>query len=242
MKYYLLVFSIVYMFSFSDTSLKKRISDENYRYEFYTTNKKVSPRSDRNYYWFKGGRIHQSEEGVAGELLHDEFLKFYHSNQLAESGLFKNGLREGVWKTWFEDGTLQSVADWHKGQKDGKSQEFDKNGDLLETGRYRNNKKHGVWIIAKDTLQYKKGILLLKAADTIAPKTEKPKFWKRIFKKKQDKPDDSKKVKKSKEQKTVKKADRNMPEVKEYEVEPKQKTHKQGFFKRLFSGKKTTDD
>ena len=80
MKYYLLVFSIVYMFSFSDTSLKKRISDENYRYEFYTTDKKVAPRSDRNYYWFKGGRIHQSEEGVAGELLHDEFLKFYHSN------------------------------------------------------------------------------------------------------------------------------------------------------------------
>ena len=95
-----LLLSTVLLFSFSETSLKKRISDADFRYEFYTTNKAVNPEPDRQYFWFKGGAIHNSEYG---ELLHSQFQKFYHSNQLAEAGKYNNGLKEGNWKSWFKN-------------------------------------------------------------------------------------------------------------------------------------------
>ena len=117
--------AVLFLCSFSDTSLIKRISDAQFRYEFYTTTKKVSPKSGRSYHWFKGGTIHNSEYGTAGELLTDNFSKFYHSNQLAESGTFKNGLKVGLWKTWHENGTLHTEAEWSGGTKDGSFAQYD---------------------------------------------------------------------------------------------------------------------
>ena len=62
-------------FSFNSYDLKKRITDKSFRYEFYTTNENVKVKTNRFYYWFKGGAIHASEYGVSGELLDGEFEK-----------------------------------------------------------------------------------------------------------------------------------------------------------------------
>lgn len=220
--------------SFAGTSLKKRISDESFRYEFYTTDKNIKPESERQYYWFKGGKIHNSEYGLAGELLHDEYLKFYHSNQLAEAGTFKNGLKKGYWKTWFENGTLQSKTYWDDGQKDGPYISFDLLGNISETGKYKNNKKHGVWIsyITKDTLKYRNGELIVKSKkdkDTLSEKKKKPGLLKRLFSKKQKDSLDT--------QNNVQK----LPEP-NYDNRQQQNTAdtikaKKGFFSRLFSKK-----
>lgn len=89
------------MQSFNDPylNLKKRLTDKQFKYEFFTTTKKVRAKSNITYYWFKGGAIHNSQEGIAGELLDDQFDKFYLSNQLAEKGKFKKGKKVGVWRT-----------------------------------------------------------------------------------------------------------------------------------------------
>lgn len=101
-KFSILLFGLLVFLlgSFTPPNLKKRITDTEFRYEFYTTKKEVSAKQDRLYYWFKGGAIHSSEYGVSGELLDGEFEKFYLNNQLAEKGEFKKGLKEGLWKTW----------------------------------------------------------------------------------------------------------------------------------------------
>lgn len=188
---YLLI-GFMLLCSFSDTSLIKRISDVQYRYEFYTTTKKITPKAGRNYYWFKGGAIHNAETGTAGELLHDGFQKYYHSNQLAEAGKFKNGLKEGYWKTWYENGVLQSETYWDSGQKDGVYYSYDQTGLMVEKGNYRNNIKNGRWInyIAKDTLKYRDGKIVVKkraeARDTITAGQARPGFFKRMFKAKKD--------------------------------------------------------
>jgi antitoxin component YwqK of YwqJK toxin-antitoxin module len=90
------------MLSFTQPIYKKKITDLEFRYEFFTTTKAVEAKTDRFYFWFKAGAIHSSEFGVSGELLHGAFEKFYLNNQLAEKGKFKNGLKEGLWKTWFQ--------------------------------------------------------------------------------------------------------------------------------------------
>ena len=150
--------------SFSDPYTIKRISDADFRYEFYTTDKKIDPKDNKMYYWFKGGAIHKSQAGIAGQLLHDKFVKMYHSNQLAESGIMKNGLKVGIWKTWYPNGVLQSLQKWHNGLKTGNFIAYDDRGNLLEKGKFKNNLKQGTWIsyATKDTLSYRRGVMVQK--------------------------------------------------------------------------------
>lgn len=173
---------IIFVFNISCSSnsayeLKKRISDKNFRYEFYTTTKDKKALKKKEYYWFKGGAIHNSEYGTAGELLDKEFQKFYHTNQLAESGKFKNGLKVGLWKTWYDNGILKETCFWSKGKKKGKYFLYDKDGSLILKGRYKSGKRTGKWINYKnrDTLQYKKdSILKKKDKETLKPIKAQP--------------------------------------------------------------------
>jgi hypothetical protein len=152
------------LLSFSDPYTIKRISDNDFRYEFYTTKKQVKAQNGRQYYWFKGGAIHHAQSGIAGELLHDKFVKMYHSNQLAEQGEFYNGLKTGLWKTWYPDGTLESEQYWSKGQRDGKWRSYDAAGKLVEKGVYRKDRKKRQWVYyqKKDTIAYKNGEVYVK--------------------------------------------------------------------------------
>ncbi len=161
--------------SFSDPYSIKRISDKDFRYEFYTTSKVIKPKSDKIYYWFKGGMIHNTQSGMAGELLNDKFVKMYHSNQLAEQGFFKKGLKVGSWKTWHQNGIIETIQKWNNGFKSGDFYHYNEVGALIEKGKYKNNKKNGTWIdfTKKDTITYKNGIIFVKK--TKLPKEEKAK-------------------------------------------------------------------
>ncbi|MEL1244925.1 hypothetical protein AAEO56_11675 [Flavobacterium sp. DGU11] len=238
MRKFFLFFAVAILFSFSDTSLKKRISDQQFRYEFYTTDKEVFAEPDRYYFWFRGGAIHSSENGIGGELLHSDFLKFYLSNQLAESGKFKNGLKEGYWKTWFPNGVLHSKTYWSDGQMDGSYYGYDETGFMVEEGKFKNHRKHGRWInyISKDTLKYKDGKVVVPKVkpvkDTLQQKKE-GNFFKRLFsrKKKEGKEEAAERPAKNKSAKKP---------VAEKKETPAKADEKPGFFKRIFSKKKKT--
>jgi len=156
------VFAFILM-SFGDPYTVKRISDKDFRYEFYTTDKKVTPEKNQMYSWFKGGLIHEAQGGIAGDLLNDKFIKMYHNNQLAEQGRFKNGLRVGEWKTWHQNGVLASLQMWHNGLRWGKFLRYDVNSVLVESGSFISNKKNGKWINLenRDILIYKRGIAVI---------------------------------------------------------------------------------
>lgn len=245
MRKFFLVFSIITLFSFS-SPLKKRISDAVYRYEFYTTDNVVSPKEDRQYYWFKGGTIHNSEFGVGGELLDGTYNKFYHSNQLAENGDFKNGLKNGYWKNWYASGTLASKVYWDNGQMDGSFTLYDKLGGLIESGRYKNNKKHSVWIdyVKKDTTVYKNGtIVIIKVKDT-ASGSARPGFIKRLFKSKHKAAPQNVNSKPKEEQKQTffkKLFGKKSGKAPKQEKKDKEGIKKEGFLKRLFSKKGTAN-
>lgn len=160
-----LLILFVFFTSFtSDPYSIKRISDANFRYEFYTTDKKVSPKNHKIYYWFKGGAIHSAQGGVIGMLLHGDFTKMYHSNQLAEQGSFDNGLKVGLWKSWHPNGVIHVTQKWANGLKSGEYHLYDENGLELERGKFKNDHKQGVWIdfVKKDTVVYKKGKPVIK--------------------------------------------------------------------------------
>lgn len=163
-KLLLVLLSTFLLLSFSDPYTIKRISDANFRYEFYTTNKKIKAKDNKIYYWFKGGLIHNTQSGMTGELLQDKFIKMYHSNQLAEQGVFKKGLKVALWKTWYPSGVLETTQKWSNGLKTGDFFRFNENGLVIEKGNFKKGKKHGTWIdyIKKDTVVYKKGVVFIK--------------------------------------------------------------------------------
>ncbi|WP_131474506.1 hypothetical protein [Flavobacterium sp. KMS] len=160
----LLLFIAFALVSFSDPYTLKRISNKDFRYEFYTVDKKIKPKKNKTYYWFKGGQIHGAQGGIAGDMLNDRFIKMFHNNQLAEQGKFKNGLRVGIWKTWYSNGVLATTQSWSNGLRSGKYFRYNETGNLVESGNYSSNLKSKKWIDfeKKDTLIYKKGIVVVK--------------------------------------------------------------------------------
>lgn len=205
--------------------LRKKITDRQFRYEFFVSERSPHAKTKVTYYWFKGGLIHHSEGAYSGEVLDGDFEKFYLSNQLAEKGQFKNGKKVGLWKTWYENGVLATTQEWAGGQKNGNFFLYDSEGNLIEKGLFRANRKNGKWInyLRKDTLKYYKDKLVVKKEkksinvnDSIdqtkskksnpnsltnsqpTTKEKRDSFFKRLFKKK------NKTKSKTKEQKNAK--------------------------------------
>jgi len=176
----LIVLLALLLQSFIDPYSKKKITDKEFKYEFYTTLDKINPKNNTTYYWFKGGAIHNASEGIAGELLEGSFLKFYLNNQLAEQGEFSNGRKIGLWKTWYNNGTLCTETHWKSGKLRGKFIAYNEKGEMIEKGSYADNKKQGRWINykTKDTLKYRNDMVVvkkIKVKKTIDKKEDKTK-------------------------------------------------------------------
>ncbi len=67
------------------------------------------------YYWYTANSIHVTQGGFSGKLLNGTYTEFYLNKNLEEQGNFKKGLKNGVWKRWNEDGTLDRVTEWKNG-------------------------------------------------------------------------------------------------------------------------------
>jgi hypothetical protein len=155
-----LLITAVLLIGSNDPTNVKRFSDSNFRYEFSVTEKTVIPRSGTIYYWFKGGAVHHAQSGVGGQLLDGRYTKAYHSNNIAEQGNFKVGLKAGIWKTWHSNGMVATVESYKKGVKNGKFDKFDAKGELIEKGYYKADKKKGRWVnlVLGDTIYYDDGL------------------------------------------------------------------------------------
>jgi MORN repeat variant len=227
-----------FLLSFNDPYLKKRITDKEFRYEFYTTISKTRPRANVMYYWFKAGSIHNTQEGISGELLHDAFDKFYLNNQLAEKGRFKKGKKVGTWRTWFENGMLSSEIEYSGGLKNGLYFGYNSNGQLIEKGLYTSNKKQGKWInfITKDTLLYKNDVAVFDKS-IAKNKFQKNKSGNDSIVKNTGKIPQKEKPNLSSKSKMVAPASMQSEAKTKNKSLEQSKSKKEGFFKRLFSKK-----
>ncbi len=208
------------------------ISDNEFKYSFGVSQSKLKRHDLRKrYYWYKSQKLHSTIGSSNGKLLEGDFIRSYRSDEIAERGSFKNGLKNGKWVKWFENGTVKSISFWYNGVQVKKYVEFTDQGVLKTQGKYSNGRKHGKWIdYAKgDTLEYRKGEIKLpkekkEKLDTLNATDEKEKkfrikglfkkdslkqkekdttpFFKRLFKGNEDKVKEKKK--KEKKSKTKK--------------------------------------
>ncbi|WP_430405616.1 toxin-antitoxin system YwqK family antitoxin [Fluviicola sp.] len=114
--------------------------------------------SKKYYYWFKSQKILITQGGSSGSLLNGDYESFYKNNQLAEKGLFKKGLKHGIWRFWGQNGILIHQENWSSGIQIGKQLYYSNQGLLEKTILYKSTQ---VQIIARDTtiIKTKKTVL-----------------------------------------------------------------------------------
>jgi len=57
-------------------------------------------------------------------------IEFHENKELKSETNYKNGLKEGIQKSWYENGQLQEETKWIRGEKDGLHKEWYDNGQL----------------------------------------------------------------------------------------------------------------
>lgn len=109
-------------------------SDRSYIFQVTDDNRQTNP--GLFYYWFKSGRIHKTQGGYYGKLLHGNYKVVDRDRHLLEEGAFKKGQKTGLWKTWYEDGTLRST--WRKRfgfrNRSYTIKEYDEQGHITRSG------------------------------------------------------------------------------------------------------------
>ncbi len=96
---------------------KIRISeaDKTILAEINPVNHNPKAHQDLFYYWYSANIIHSTQGGYSGQLLNGQYTEYYLNKNLKEQGIFKKGLKDGNWKDWNEDGTLNQTATWKNG-------------------------------------------------------------------------------------------------------------------------------
>lgn len=79
-----------------------------------------------------------------------------------DSGSFKEGLRNGEWTSFYENGQVKNRGRYLAGQKEGMWSGYYRSGQLFYRGAYKANKKDGPWVSYYEdgTLFYRGAYLL----------------------------------------------------------------------------------
>ena len=67
-----------------------------------------------------------------------------------EEGFFVNGMKEGLWITYYKTGTPLQEATYKHGVLEGTFKAYQHNGRLRSNGSYKNGRRVGVWTTYKN--------------------------------------------------------------------------------------------
>ena len=89
-------------------------------------------------------------DGVAyhkiGGLIIEGLVKNIVAGVLIEQGIYKKGLKEGLWENFGLDGKLHQRQCYKGGLLEGSHEWFHTNGNIRETGQYEDGERTGIWL------------------------------------------------------------------------------------------------
>jgi antitoxin component YwqK of YwqJK toxin-antitoxin module len=74
-----------------------------------------------------------------------EYVLHYESGVIKIRGMMQNGKREGLWKSWYSNGSPWSETTFHEGIKNGPTTTWYENEKKRYEGFYTNDVESGVW-------------------------------------------------------------------------------------------------
>ena len=100
-------------------------------------------------------------------ILYGVYQRFYENGKLSDSGYKFRGSNKGIWKSWYSTGQLKEISfySFKRGYStlENEYTSWNPGGSLDDSGHYRNNQRHGIWIewlqsgIIKSVGEYKNG-------------------------------------------------------------------------------------
>jgi len=148
----------------------------------------TKPELKKTYTWYINNTIQITQGNYSGKLLHGTYTKYYcKTNQLAEKGVYKYGLKEGIWQEWNSNGMLRSNILYKKGFKEGVALFYDSLGNVVEKCNFKNDKKHGKcysYVNGEEQkpVQYKNGVIKEEKARKEKETKEKKPFFAKLKK------------------------------------------------------------
>lgn len=97
-----------------------------------------------NYYSFYEKTLSNKENYVHGKK-NGFSISYYSTGKKAEEVEYKNDIKDGKWRQYYEDGTDKLIAGFIQGKREGDFLFFYPNKSLEWKGFYKNDKKSGVW-------------------------------------------------------------------------------------------------
>ena len=93
--------------------------------------------------------------------------KTYHfiNGEKYSSGIEENQLPEGLWISWYKNGSINKKINFIKGKKEGAYESWYENGNKNAKGNFKNDLREGTWAFynkdgsIQGTYKYKKGEL-----------------------------------------------------------------------------------
>ena len=92
----------------------------------------------------KNGSITQKLSFEKG-ILSGEAVAYYPTGKIRRKGTFKNGMLDGAWEFFDEDGNKTLLVNYQKDNLEGTYIKWFSNGHVQEQGIYRQNSKIGEW-------------------------------------------------------------------------------------------------
>lgn len=142
-------------------SRKRTVQNTDDREELQITLNTPKPKKKRKYYWFRFGDIHITSSNYSGYLLDGTYNKFNNNFGLLEKGIFHEGLKTGNWIAWYTNGSEATNTRYKNGFKQGVFKSYDSIGNVTKKGHYKKGLKTGKWYDNEGVLtkvRYKKGI------------------------------------------------------------------------------------
>ena len=154
-----------------------RITRKRYEVTFYTlTDEKVASGEyqGRNLKKKQGVFVRYNKEekiivsaNYRKNLLSGVYQRFYDNGNLSDSGYLFRGGNKGIWKSWHSTGQLKELKfySFKRGYSSMENEyiSWNPDGSLDDSGYYRNNMRHGIWIewiqngIIKSVGEYRNG-------------------------------------------------------------------------------------
>lgn len=128
------LFFIPFLFIFSCNSAEESTTDETGNSETETEKISLSDQIPET-------SVVTEETSLAGD-----YIENYPNGKLKMEGkLNVNGNRDGLWISYYENGTKWSESYYDDGSREGHSLSFFPSGQTRYIGEYKNDKKIGVW-------------------------------------------------------------------------------------------------
>jgi hypothetical protein len=86
------------------------------------------------------------QKNVAGRQVKDgPFIAYGPGGSRMIQGTYRDGVQEGAWSLWYENGALASTDHYVNGVQSGVHTSWYANGQKALEGEYRNGKREGIW-------------------------------------------------------------------------------------------------